>query len=85
MSAVDFNPSMIDLERRTGVKNEDIDNFVNKATLLEEAIRGLRDGTVDPMSIRIPGIDCDSEEEKAVKQVAFQRWNSIQCRLFAHD
>ena len=60
---------LLNLERRTGVRNEDIDAFVKKATALEEAIRGLRDGTIQPNDIRIEGIDCDSEEVKEEKRV----------------
>ena len=60
---------LLNLERRTGVRNEEIDDFVRKATALEEAIRGLRDGTLDLKDVRIEGIDCDSEEVKAQKEV----------------
>ena len=60
---------LLNLERRTGVRNEDIDAFVKKASALEEAIRGLRDGTVLPDDIHIDGIDCDSEEVKEQKRV----------------
>ena len=60
---------LINIERRTGVKDVDIDSFVSKATLLEEAIRGLRDGTLDPKTLKIEGFDCDTDEEKAAKQV----------------
>lgn len=60
--------NLLNLERRTGVKNEDIDAFIVKANAVDEAIRGMRDGTVDPATIKIDGIDCDTMEVKEEKE-----------------
>lgn len=57
-------------QRRTGVKNEDIDDFVRKATELERAIKGLSDGTLKPEEVKIEGIETEEEKErKKVKLV----------------
>ena len=56
------------LQRRTGVKNEDIDDFLSKASAVEAAIKGLKDGSIDPNNMpKIAGIETD--EEKAEKEV----------------
>lgn len=36
---------------------------------MDAAIRGMRDGTVDPDKIKIEGVDCDTAEVKAEKEV----------------
>lgn len=91
---------LLNIERRTGIKNDDIDNFLDKvlyyyyyyyhyimfvhqATQVQQAIEGMLNGTVDPDSIKIDGIE--SEEEKLKKEVSysissiiaviFVRWN----------
>ena len=57
----------LDLERRTGIQNDDIDDFIRKADEVDAAIKGLRDGTIDPTKeIKIAGIE--TEEEKAEKE-----------------
>lgn len=59
-----FDPTqLLDIERRTGVKEDDIDDFLRKANEVEAAIKGMMDGSVDPNSIKIEGLE--SEEEKA--------------------
>jgi len=32
----------LDIERRTGIKNADIDDFLSKVTAVDEAIKGLK-------------------------------------------
>ena len=55
-------------QRRTGVKNEDIEDFLSKASAVEAAIKGLKDGSIDPNKMpKIAGIETD--EEKAEKEV----------------
>mmetsp|Transcript_18858 Transcript_18858/g.31477 ORF Transcript_18858/g.31477 Transcript_18858/m.31477 type:complete len:928 (+) Transcript_18858:73-2856(+) len=60
--------SFLNLEKRTGIKDSDIDDFVSKANAVDEAIRGMRDGTVDPDKIQIDGVDCDSAEVREEKE-----------------
>jgi hypothetical protein len=56
-------------QRRTGVKNDDIDDFVRKATEVEKALRGLADGSLNPDDVKIAGIESDAEI--AQKEVVF--------------
>jgi len=57
---------LLNFEKRTGIKDDDIEDFIRKATEVEAAVQGLRDGTVNPDKIKIEGID--SEEEKQQKE-----------------
>ena len=62
-----FFVSILCFQRRLGIKSSDIDDFLNRATAVEEAIKGMRDGTVDPANVKIDGIDTEEElQEKAV-------------------
>ena len=67
-------------QRRTGIKNDDIDDFLAKANAVDEAIRGMRDGKVNPDDIKIDGLDCDTEEQKAEKEV-FLTWKLLNTLL----
>jgi hypothetical protein len=59
---------LLNLERRTGIKDADIDDFIRKATEVENAINGLKEGTIDPSKpIKIEGIE--TEEEIKLKEV----------------
>lgn len=49
-----------------GIKKGEIEDFLSKAEAVEAAIKGMRDGTVDPNNIKIEGID--SPEEIAEKE-----------------
>ena len=51
------------------MKDADIDDFIARANAVDEAIKGMRDGTVDPDKIQIEGIDCDTEDVRAEKEV----------------
>lgn len=54
------------------MKNSDIDDFIARANAVDEAIKGMRDGTVNPDTIKIDGIDCDTQEVKDEKEVQMQ-------------
>ena len=65
----------LDIERRTGVKDVDIDDFLSKASAVEDAVRGLRDGSIDPNNMpKIAGIKTEEEkaEEERVRQIKIQ-------------
>lgn len=67
-----FDPNrLLDLEARTGVREDDISDFLRKTEEVEKAIKGMMDGTVDPGSIKIPGLE--SEEEKAILEAERQK------------
>jgi hypothetical protein len=89
----DFDPDKIlNLERRTGVKDDDISAFNSKVDAVNAAIKGMMDGTLDPKDVKIEGIDTD--EEKAAKEVGvlsavlcygvvWRVWSSPASRSFA--
>jgi tetratricopeptide (TPR) repeat protein len=67
-----FNPErFLDSEARTGVREDDISDFLRKTDEVEKAIKGMMDGTLDPGSIKIHGLE--SEEEKAVLEAERQK------------
>jgi hypothetical protein len=55
------------LQRRTGIKSSDIDDFTRKASEVEAAIKGMLEGSVNPADVKIEGID--TPEEIAEKEV----------------
>jgi hypothetical protein len=56
-------------QKRTGIKENEIEDFLRKANAVQEAVQGMRDGTVNPDTIKIEGIDTD--EEKKEKEVRY--------------
>lgn len=59
--------SFLDINKRNKTNQADVDDFIRKATAVEEAVRAMREGTMNPEDIKIEGID--SEEEKQEKEV----------------
>ena len=55
---------MLDMERRTGIKNHEIDDWVKKTTALEAAIKGMADGTLDPATVSLAKYGIYTEEEQ---------------------
>lgn len=45
--------AMLDLEKRTGVKNSDVDDFVKKTDALQNAIAGIVSGELDPKTVSL--------------------------------
>ena len=45
--------ALLDMEKRTGVSNSDIDRFISKTSEVENLIKGMKDGTIDPDDKRI--------------------------------
>lgn len=69
----DFNDIKINVfclffQRRTGVKSEDVDDFVRKADDIQSAIAAMMRGEISPDQVKIQGID--TPEEKAEKEVS---------------
>lgn len=69
---MNYDPmAALDLEKRTGVKNSDIDDFLRKADAVQDAIRGLKDGTLDPTKeIKIEGIETEEEKKSKAEELA---------------
>lgn len=57
--------AMLDMEKRTGVKNSEIDDFLKKATALESAISGISDGSLDPDKVSLKKYGILTAEEEA--------------------
>jgi len=58
---------IMNLEKRTGVKDGDINEFLAKVTAVENAIKGLASGTVKPEDIKIDGIE--TEDDKRAREI----------------
>ena len=58
--------AMLDIERRTGIKNSDVDDFVKKTTAVQDAIASLVKGDVDPSKISLKkyGILTEMEQKE---------------------
>ena len=70
----DFDPnSLLNFEKRTGVKDDDIDDFIRKASAVEDAIKGMMEGKVAPEDIKIQGLESDEDKAK-LEQERQQRW-----------
>ena len=57
--------AMLDLERRTGVKNSDVDDFVKKTDALQQAISGIVSGELDPAKVSLKKYGILTEQEQA--------------------
>ena len=66
---------LLNIEKRTGIKDADIDKFIDKASAVEAAIKGMIDGTVDPDTVKIKGIKSEEElaEEARLKEIEDKR------------
>eukprot|EP00949_MAST-11_sp_MAST-11-sp1_P001422 g1422.t1 len=63
---------LLDIEKRTGVKDKDISNFLEKVDDVQEKLRKLMSGELKPEDIKIPGQKTeqelkDEEEERALR------------------
>ena len=61
---------MLNFEKRTGIKDDDIEDFIRKASQIEDAVKGLRDGTLDATALKAVEEDLgiESDEVKARKE-----------------
>ena len=61
---------MLNFEKRTGIKDDDIEEFIRKAAQIEGAVKGLRDGTLDATELKAVEDDLgiESDEVKARKE-----------------
>ena len=62
-----MEPWPLFFQKRTGIKDSDIDGFVKRAEEVEKALKGLLDGSVNPDEIQIEGLE--TEEQKKKKEV----------------
>ena len=50
-----MNMPFLDIEQRSGVKNEEIDDFLSKVNAVDEAIRGLKVSKRPALALPLPG------------------------------
>lgn len=55
---------IMNFEKRTGIKDGDIDDFLRKVTDVDHAIKGMMAGELDPDDVRVEGIPTKEEEKK---------------------
>ncbi|EQC31712.1 hypothetical protein SDRG_10505 [Saprolegnia diclina VS20] len=64
-----MNPmDLLDMERRSGVSNQDLDDFVRKADAVARAVDQIKNGTFDPDECDVPGYltpEQEAAEERA--------------------
>ncbi|TMW67279.1 hypothetical protein Poli38472_012395 [Pythium oligandrum] len=56
--------SLFDMERRTGISHNDVDDFVSRMDMISSAIEQIKDGTFDPLQCNIPGYKTPEQEEQ---------------------
>lgn len=62
---------LLNLEKRTGVKDTDIDAFLSKADAVQKAIRDMTEGKISPEDVHVEGIK--SAKEEAAEKVCLLR------------
>lgn len=45
--------ALLDIEKRTGIRNDDIDDFLARVNEVESQIKGLTDGTLRPEEVKV--------------------------------
>ncbi len=77
--------NLLNLERRTGIKNDDIEDFARKADDVQRAIEGMMRGELRPEDVKIAGIESEEEktqkEEEKRKRLALQKIKDEELRL----
>ena len=73
----------LDLERRTGVSDDDIQGFLSKVDDVKSTIDAMMKGEIRPEDVRIPGEK--TEEEKREEEEARQRRAAERIRLRAKE
>ena len=57
-----FNPdALLDFEKRTGVKDSDIDDFLSKVDGIQAQLNGLVDGSIKPEDVKVDGVHTQEE------------------------
>ncbi|KAG7395878.1 hypothetical protein PHYBOEH_003082 [Phytophthora boehmeriae] len=56
--------TMLDMERRTGISQEEVDDFSNRMDLISKAMEDIKNGTFDPLKCNIPGYKTLEQEEQ---------------------
>ncbi|CAM9250109.1 unnamed protein product [Chrysoparadoxa australica] len=59
---------LLNFEKRTGIKDAEIEDFIGKVDAVNEAIQGMKDGVLAPEDVKIKGLP--TPEELAAKEEA---------------
>ena len=60
-------PDLLNMEKRTGVKDKDIDKFIKKVDAIQKQLDGLRDGSITVAQLEEKD---RAEEERAARRKA---------------
>lgn len=60
--------TLFDMERRTGISNNEVDDFVERMDLLSDAMEQIKNGTFDPNHCKIPGYKTPEQEEREAQE-----------------
>eukprot|EP01036_Dinobryon_divergens_P015059 gene15059-20366_t len=62
---MDFGPLLkAQARKKESVKDQDIDSFLDKVNAVDDAIKGMIDGTIDPATVKIEGIETEDEKNE---------------------
>ncbi|RLN53634.1 hypothetical protein BBJ29_004744 [Phytophthora kernoviae] len=59
---------MLDMEHRTGISQQEVDDFSNRMDLISKAMEDIKNGTFDPLKCNIPGYKTLEQEEQERKE-----------------
>ncbi|KAG5186749.1 hypothetical protein JKP88DRAFT_308946 [Tribonema minus] len=74
--ASSFNPdSILDFEKRSGLKDDDISDFIRKVDAVNDAIAQMKAGTLEPEDVHVEGLPTPEEKaaEAAKREAARER------------
>ncbi|KAG3110136.1 hypothetical protein PI124_g12056 [Phytophthora idaei] len=58
----------LDMENRSGISQQEVDDFANRMDLISKAMKDIKDGTFDPLKCNIPGYKTPEQEELERKE-----------------
>ena len=64
-----MDSSLLDVNKRSKIANEELDDFLDKVNQVHSAVNGLKEGNIKPDSIHIEGLESDEEKQKKVIKI----------------
>ncbi|ETP49604.1 hypothetical protein F442_04900 [Phytophthora nicotianae P10297] len=58
----------LDMEHRSGISQQEVEDFANRMDLISKAMKDIKDGTFDPLKCNIPGYKTPEQEELERKE-----------------
>ncbi|CBN78096.1 conserved unknown protein [Ectocarpus siliculosus] len=59
---------VLDFEKRSGIKNGEIESFITKVDAVNAAIQAMKDGELDPADVHVDGVPTIEEERQMVEE-----------------